>query len=269
MQFQSWDLGSGRRGAIVTFTLKGSAANCLLLDSSNFQSFKNGRSYRGVGGAVTRSPFQAQIPDNGRWYAVVFLGAYRGPVTPSISVRDAPKNLPPAQSIPASRTPSAPTGPSPLREVLREPPPSTIADGPVFDVFISHASEDKAAVARPLRDLLEDAGLKVWLDETQMRIGSSLRQSIDKGIVRSRFAVVVLSPDFISKGWTNYELDGVVTQSVGGKQVILPIWHRISHDEVAAFSPSLADRLARDTALIPIEDIAAEIVGVVSEVPPT
>ena|ERR1035441_962014 len=38
-----------------------------------------------------------------------------------------------------------------------------------WDVFISHASEDKATVARPLAELLRKAGLKVWLDENQAR----------------------------------------------------------------------------------------------------
>jgi hypothetical protein len=252
------DLGTGNKGAIVTFTLSGSAANCVLVDSSNYNNFRNGRPFRYHGGAVTQSPYRLPVPDNGHWYAVVFLGAYRGPVRSSITVSRPPTNLAPA---PAMRP--IPAGPSPLADLVRDEPPAAGTDVPTYDVFISHASEDKEAVARPLRNYLEDAGLDVWLDEAQMRIGSSLRRSIDQGIARSRFAVVVLSPDYIRKGWTQYELDGVVTRQVGGEQVLLPVWHGITRAEVAAFSPTLADRLARDTSDIAIDDIAQEIISVV------
>ena len=57
----------------------------------------------------------------------------------------------------------------------------------VFDVFISHTSEDKDDVVRPLATALRDAGLSVWYDEVELRIGDSLRRKIDKGLASSRF----------------------------------------------------------------------------------
>jgi hypothetical protein len=128
-----------------------------------------------------------------------------------------------------------------------------------FDVFISHASEDKERVVRPLANALVAQGLTVWYDEFELRIGDSLRRKIDRGLAGSRVGLVVLSHAFIGKGWTNYELDGIVTRAVTGEQLLLPIWHNISKDEVAAFSPSLADKVARSTATHSIEDIAVEI----------
>ena len=112
---------------------------------------------------------------------------------------------------------------------------------------------------------MRDAGLSVWYDEFQLKIGQSLRQKIDQGLARSRFGIVVLSPSFLSKGWTNYELDGIVTRSVNGEQVILPIWHQITKKEVIDFSPSLADKVARNTATYTVEEIAAEIAAVIEE----
>jgi hypothetical protein len=50
-----------------------------------------------------------------------------------------------------------------------------------WEVFISHASEDKDAVVRPFAEALEARGLKVWYDEFTLRVGDSLRQSIDRG----------------------------------------------------------------------------------------
>ena len=70
---------------------------------------------------------------------------------------------------------------------------------------------------------------------------------------------MILSPSFISKGWTNYELDGIVTKAVSGEQILLPIWHNITKQQVVDYSPSLADKLARSTATYTIEEIAKEI----------
>ena len=106
-------------------------------------------------------------------------------------------------------------------------------------------------------------GIKVWYDEFEMRIGDSLRRKIDKGLANSRFGIVVVSRDFIKKGWTNYELDGIITKAVSGEQIILPIWHNITKKEVIDYSPSLADKLARNTAIDTVEDIAKEIADVI------
>jgi hypothetical protein len=135
-----------------------------------------------------------------------------------------------------------------------------MADGhAIHDVFISHASEDKDQIVRSLANALRARGLDVWYDEFSLRIGDSLRQRIDRGLANSRVGLVVLSPSFINKGWTNYELDGIVTRTVSGEQILLPIWHNITKQQVVDFSPSLADKVARSTATHTTEEIAAEI----------
>lgn len=117
-----------------------------------------------------------------------------------------------------------------------------------YDLFISHASEDKDDVVRPLVAHLNELGLKVWVDELELTIGDSLRRNIDKGLSRSRFGAVVISPAFVSKEWPNKELDALVSREDGGDKVILPIWHRLNHDEVRDFSPLLAGKLAVSTS---------------------
>jgi len=133
-----------------------------------------------------------------------------------------------------------------------------------YDVFICHASEDKDEVVRPLAHALQDTGLKVWYDEFELRIGDSLRRKIDRGLANSRFGVVVLSQAFFGKGWPNYELDGLVTRAVSGEQILLPIWHKVSKQEVMEYSASLADKLARNTAMHTVDEIAEEIADVIS-----
>ena len=146
----------------------------------------------------------------------------------------------------------------------RAPPSGTDVQAREFDVFISHATEDKDAVVRPLAYALQERGLEVWYDEFELKIGDSLRQKIDNGIARSRFGIVVLSHPFFAKGWSQYELDGLVTMAVSGKQVILPLWHEISKDEVIRQSPSLADKVALRTSDYAIDEIAEEIASVVT-----
>ncbi len=117
-----------------------------------------------------------------------------------------------------------------------------------WDVFISHASEDKKAVVLPLADALKKAGIKVWLDQQELRIGDSLREKIDEGLAKSRFGVVVLSPNFLAKSWPRKELNGLMAIEEDGQKVILPVWHKVTKSELAQYSPILADRLAASTA---------------------
>lgn len=118
-----------------------------------------------------------------------------------------------------------------------------------YDVFISHASEDKDAVAGPLAKALQEQGLRVWLDQFELKIGDSLQRSINEGLAESRFGVVILSPSFLAKEWPKKELDALTARETGrNKPVILPVWHNITADDVARFSPILADRLAVSTA---------------------
>jgi hypothetical protein len=136
---------------------------------------------------------------------------------------------------------------------------------PEYDVFISHASEDKEEIVRPLTLALKENEINVWFDEFELRIGDSLRRKIDQGLGNSKFGVVVLSKNFFKKNWTIYELDGMTTRAVIGDQLILPIWHNISEEEVRAFSPSLADKVAMSTSKYTIQGIADEITKLVKE----
>lgn len=69
-----------------------------------------------------------------------------------------------------------------------------------WTAFISHASEDKSSVARPLANMLSERGVRVWVDESEIRVGDSLRNKIDEGLSHSEFGVIVLSHSFLSKG---------------------------------------------------------------------
>ncbi|WP_375472878.1 DUF1883 domain-containing protein [uncultured Nostoc sp.] len=255
MKFVHHDLGQRKSGEIVEVTLSGNAVNVLLMDSSNFQSYRNGREYNYFGGLATKSPVRLQIPRSGNWHIAVDMRGLRGSV--SSSARLLPSPLPTIKEAPLSSVPSLvqPDFLADVTEYTRQ-----------YDVFISHASEDKEGIVRPLASALKNEGLRVWDDEFELKIGDSLRRKIDRGLANSRIGLVVLSQSFISKGWTNYELDGIVTRTITGEQILLPIWHKISKQEVIEFSPSLADKVARSTATHTIEEIASEIAELIRSV---
>lgn len=258
MQHLYHDLGQLKKGSTVVVTLK-NQANVQLMTRNDYLSYKNGRRFRYHGGKVTRSPFSIVIPSNGHWVVAIDLGGNAGRIAASVAVQPSPRGFLPEARIPR-RNPAAEVA------VRHEPeePTGEVLGGQTWDVFISHASEDKATVARPLRDALTSLGVTVWLDEAEMRIGHSLRRKIDDGIRSSRFGIVVLSEPFFAKGWTNHELDGLVTRTVAGEQSLLPIWHNLTPEQVRSFSPSLADKVAMSTTQYSIEEIAEQIADVVN-----
>jgi hypothetical protein len=250
-QFIHHDLGQRRRGEIVEVSLS-AAANVLLLDGSNLQNYRRGANHRYIGGLARRTPVRLQIPNTGHWHVAVDMRGLRGSVRSSARMLQGP--LPDLQEQPLSSIPS----------LVRNSPPAVDESGRTYDVFISHASEDKDAIVRPLANALVGEGLSVWYDEFELKIGDSLRRKIDRGLASSRIGLVVLSRSFIAKGWANYELDGIVSRSVSGEQILLPIWHDISKDEVVAYSSSLADKVARSTGSHTVEEIAAEIAELIT-----
>lgn len=129
----------------------------------------------------------------------------------------------------------------------------------IYDAFICHASEDKNDLVRPLAESLQAMGHAIWYDEFELKVGDSLRRSIDRGLARSRFGIVVLSPSFFAKNWPQYELDGLVAKETAGNKVILPLWHKVSKDEVIIYSPTLADRVALNTTTYTIVELAQEL----------
>ena len=257
MKFNYYDIGYQSRGNVVEVTLSGSAANVRLMDSSNYQSYKSGRRHRYYGGLMRRSPARITIPHSGHWYVTVDMQGLRGTTRSSVRVIPGEALSPLPEYSPRSISQLVQSRISDQEVESSDNMPDT------YDVFISHATEDKDEIVRPLANALVSEGLRVWYDEFELRIGDSLRRKIDHGLAHSRFGVVVLSHSFFAKNWPQYELDGLVTKEMTGEQVILPLWHGITKSEVIEQSPSLADKVARSTTDFTIEEIATEIADVI------
>lgn len=130
-----------------------------------------------------------------------------------------------------------------------------------YDVFVSHAWEDKEGFVDEFVAELEKLGIKVWYDKQRIKWGDSMRARIDDGLKKSKFGIAVISPDYIADGkyWTKAELDGLFQlESVNGK-MLLPIWHNITKQQVMNYSPIIASKLAMTTASMTSEEIAKEM----------
>ena len=102
--------------------------------------------------------------------------------------------------------------------------------------------------------------LDVWYDDFVLKVGDKLRRKIDDGLSKSRYGIVVLSNSFFSKEWPQKELDGLFAIEDSGRDVILPIWHKIGKSEVTSYSPTIANIRALDTSKLPIEEIVEQII---------
>lgn len=132
---------------------------------------------------------------------------------------------------------------------------------PEYDVFISHAWEDKEDFVDDFVKDLNSLGVTTWYDKSQILWGDSMRKKIDEGLKKSRFGIVILSPNYIAEGkyWTKAELDGLFQlESINGKK-LLPIWHKLTKKEVMDFSPTIAGKLAMNTSSLTSKEIAEKM----------
>lgn len=133
-----------------------------------------------------------------------------------------------------------------------------------WDLFISHAREDKEALVSPLVEALTAFGLHVWYDDTELKVGDSLSRSIDNGLAKSNYGLVVLSPAFFAKRWPEYELRGLTAREMLGGKLVLPLWHEVTVEDVASYSPPLAEKVALRSSGSTIVTLAVKIIEVVN-----
>ena len=125
--------------------------------------------------------------------------------------------------------------------------------------YKSMQNEDKKDVAEPLAKELEKLGANVWYDKFTLKVGDSLRKSIDSGLANSKYGIVILTSTYFKKFWTEKELNGLFSRYSEGACKILPIWHNVSKEEVSKNSPILSDILGLKTADYTIEEIAKQL----------
>jgi hypothetical protein len=111
-----------------------------------------------------------------------------------------------------------------------------------YDVFLSHAVEDKKAIADELNTRLIEKGVKVWYSGKELISGKDLGEQVRKGLYGSRFGLVIFSPSFFGSLWTVTELSWLESREHLGFEVIIPVLHNLTIEELAALKPPIASR---------------------------
>lgn len=133
-----------------------------------------------------------------------------------------------------------------------------------YDAFISHAGEDRDEIAEPLAETLSQMGLQIWYDDFELRVGDSLTESINVGLAKSRYGIVIVSDAFFDKNWTQYELRGLTQRDTTERTTILPLKYDISIDEIRARHPALADKLMINIHTGNIQEVAEDLLERIS-----
>lgn len=113
-----------------------------------------------------------------------------------------------------------------------------------YDAFVSHAVEDKIAVANDLCNRLEKAGLKLWYSGKELKLGDSLEKTIETGLAQSRYGIVILSQMYLQKNWPRKEYYMLKAKEAELGKVILPVLYDITVDELQKLDIHIADRWA-------------------------
>lgn len=131
--------------------------------------------------------------------------------------------------------------------------------------FISHDSRDKEAVAKKIAIGLQRMICPVWYDEFNLKLGDNLRESIEKGLKNCKKCILVLSPNFLSNnGWTKTEFESIFTRQILEEQkLVLPIWYKVTKQQVYDYSPSLLNVKGVDWDLLGEEEVCRQIYNVV------
>ena len=127
--------------------------------------------------------------------------------------------------------------------------------------FISHDSRDKDQVARRIAIGFQRMQCPVWYDDFILKVGDSLRDSIEKGLKECKKCILVLSPNFVSNnGWTKKEFDSIFTRElIDNKRLVLPIWYNVTKDIVYNYSPALANVKGLDWVALGEDEVCRQL----------
>jgi hypothetical protein len=116
--------------------------------------------------------------------------------------------------------------------------------------FISYDHRDRD-IAERLDEALAKLMCPVWYDEYSLRVGDSLRESIEKGLRECQRCILMLTPNYLSnQGWVKREFDSIFTREIIEKRrFILPVWHGVSSEDLFQYSTILPDRVALQWSL--------------------
>ncbi len=131
------------------------------------------------------------------------------------------------------------------------------------DVFLCHAWDDRKGAAKELHDLLESLDVSVWFSVKDVLLGATLLREIDKGLVKSRLGIVLVTPALLHRlageGIADKELSALLA-----RDLLVPIVHDTTYEDLREVSPLLGSRSGLSTAEESMSDVAAKLAELVA-----
>lgn len=126
-----------------------------------------------------------------------------------------------------------------------------------YDVFLSHANDDKGEIVDELYTSLKSLGINIFYDKTAIEWGDNWKERILEGTKKAEFAIIVISTNFFDREWTEKELSEFLSRQNQNKQkIILPILHKITIEQLRNQYPTVADIQAIDSKDFSCDQIA-------------
>lgn len=148
---------------------------------------------------------------------------------------------------------------TPIRETIEKR--ASLPD--LRQIFLCHAWDDRQGVAKELYDLLLARNVSVWFSENDIGLGEPFLRAIDKGLAKSRIGIVLVTHALLKRlpaaGVADKELSVLLA-----RDQLVPIMHGTTYEALRDVSPMLASRNGLDTADMPMTDVAAKLVELVT-----
>jgi hypothetical protein len=126
------------------------------------------------------------------------------------------------------------------------------------DAFLCHAWGDRLDAAQEFFSSLTEFGADVWFSERDVQLGRSLARQLDAGLRVSKVGVVLVTPNML----TALRAGGFADQELGsllGSGRVIPVMHRVTHEQLRNESPLLASRAGLSTEGSSLREVAAKI----------
>lgn len=115
------------------------------------------------------------------------------------------------------------------------------------EIFLSHASKDKEKIVEPLIECLEKGGISnIWYDKDEIKEGHSIIRKINEGLSRSKIGILVITPNFMNKEFTNWELECLLFLTIYNKIRLIPLRKYVSIETILSKYPLMSTLLIKE-----------------------
>jgi hypothetical protein len=256
MKYLLYDLGTVKAGDTVEISL-GYAANVRLIDSENYELYKQKIQHRFTGGYIERSPYKVTIQDDGHWYVIIDSGSFFAKIKALVKLRPAAGESEDGRGV-SNIEPEVCDRSSEKVEPTEDFPAAVSKNK--YKVFILHYYKDRNSAAAALTDALTAVNLPVFYEDFTLEPGDDLAEKIKDGLTKYKFGVVIFSKSMLRASWKASDIRYVKELLTSDYRVLYPVWYNLMRNDVGACVPELADLVPRNAGDKDLTTIVEEII---------